>query len=162
MTIAISVMALLIAVSSLIWQVFSWRHSGPRVRVRGCRGVMYDKDKNENHYVAVVASNKGRSSTYVQNFGLTDGNIWMEFNSLPTNDEFAESPALLEPGYQQVRGVKMEEVARFCNTNRIEPEKLQAQVFELDQKFTHNLDSKTIAMVKLYLNKSPGDSISFL
>lgn len=162
MAIAISVMALLISTTSLIWQVFSWKHSGPRVKVCGCRGVMYDNNKNETHYIAVVASNKGRSSTYVQNFGLTDGNIWMELDSLPMNDEFAESPALLEPGYQQVRGVKMEDVAQFCNTNRIEPSKLQAQVFELDQKFTRSLDNKTISMIELYLNRCPGDSISFL
>jgi hypothetical protein len=63
---ALSALALPVALTSLGWQVLSWRRSGPRVSVTARAAVTGGGDG----LVALEATNSGRLATVVQNCGF--------------------------------------------------------------------------------------------
>jgi hypothetical protein len=68
LTLCISVLALAVSIGVLIWQIISWRRSGPRVRVTRIQGIGGTPDGL--WFVGVKAENSGRLGTEIQQFGF--------------------------------------------------------------------------------------------
>lgn len=66
----LSVLALLVSISSILWQIYSWRRTGPRVTVRAQHAFLAPYAGDLVPMVSITATNKGRSSTQVQGFGF--------------------------------------------------------------------------------------------
>ena len=67
LTLALSVLPLLMSGLSLGWQMVSWRRSGPRVKVKNINGV---GGIPVVHVVGIQATNEGRLGTEVTGFGF--------------------------------------------------------------------------------------------
>lgn len=65
LTLCLSVLALTVSVTALIWQMISWKRSGPRVRVSSLMGVA-----GTVPFVSVENTNAGRMATEVNQLGF--------------------------------------------------------------------------------------------
>ena len=65
LTLCLSVLALIVSVTALIWQVVSWRRSGPQVRVSSRVGVA-----DTVPFVSIEITNAGRMATEVNQLGF--------------------------------------------------------------------------------------------
>lgn len=64
-TMCLSVLALTVSVTALIWQVVSWRRSGPQIRVSSRVGVA-----DTVPFVSIEITNAGRMTTEVNQLGF--------------------------------------------------------------------------------------------
>ncbi|MEE2852230.1 MAG: hypothetical protein VX424_06200 [Actinomycetota bacterium] len=73
LTLCISGLAFVLSVISVVWQVVSWRRSGPRIKVKRIHGI--GGPPQGVWLIGVQAENSGRLGTQVQQFGfqLPDG-----------------------------------------------------------------------------------------
>jgi hypothetical protein len=105
LTLCISVLALAVSMGVLIWQIVSWRRSGPRVRVIWFQGTYSPPWAKKSRsaagavgFIEVRAENFGRLGTEVQAFGfqLPDGQFIhasSDYKGVPV-----ELPKALPPG----------------------------------------------------------------
>ncbi|OMC42373.1 hypothetical protein A5744_15805 [Mycobacterium sp. IS-1264] len=68
LTLCISSLALAVSIGVLIWQIISWRRSGPRLRVVRIQGI--GGTARGVWFIGVQAENSGRLGTQVQTFGF--------------------------------------------------------------------------------------------
>lgn len=113
----VSVLALLVAAASLVWQVTSWRRSGPRVKVETANSFpVFDRlDGGRDlgdHHVEVKAYNRGRAPVTLTAWGLqlpggrtaiSRGTAWS-----------APMPHRLEPGAEAGWHLPADEVRAVC------------------------------------------------
>jgi hypothetical protein len=71
-TLTVAVLALVLSVISVGWQVWTWRGSGPRVKVTANQAVILPVGSDP--YVSVTAANTGRSATTVAMWGFDGPN----------------------------------------------------------------------------------------
>jgi hypothetical protein len=69
LTLCIALLALAVSGGALIWQIVSWRRSGPRVRVVRIQGIGVGT-LDPTWFIGVQAKNSGRLETEVQQFGF--------------------------------------------------------------------------------------------
>jgi hypothetical protein len=84
-------------VPSLIWQVYTWRASGPKIEVTSANGfpTYPDGHLGEHHFV-VTAVNHGRAAATVTGWGLRlpDNSNMVMMNPIPLSTPL---PAVVEP-----------------------------------------------------------------
>lgn len=69
LTLCLSVLALMLSITALAWQVISWRRSGPRLRVVTTQGIV-GSPPNGCWFIAVEISNTGRLATEISQVGF--------------------------------------------------------------------------------------------
>ncbi|WP_205474450.1 hypothetical protein [Nocardioides sp. SYSU D00038] len=96
MSIAISLVALSLSVVSLAWQAWSWKNSGPVIKVNVSNAVTDAVTGTAEHYVVVEAVNKGRAAATITGwgFGMPDGGNVHKMVPLRISDPI---PHRLEP-----------------------------------------------------------------
>jgi hypothetical protein len=96
---AIAIVALVLSIASLSWQMITWSRSGPKVVVRATPGITVGSLENVEH-VAIIVTNEGRAAATISSVGftMTTGQQLVSVGSyiLP-----AELPKRLEPGGDQ-------------------------------------------------------------
>jgi hypothetical protein len=122
LSLIISTCALMGAAISIGWQIYTWRHNGPRVTVKAAHaftvGPIGDQD-----LIAITAANDGRASTIVHQFGfkLPDDQIFVQWTSeLPV-----ELPAELKAGGEVSYYFSREGLQQFIAENSLEPKDFQ-------------------------------------
>jgi hypothetical protein len=65
LTLCLSVLALLVSITALVWQVISWRRNGPRVRVASKWGFA-----GATPFISIEITNAGRMATEVNQLGF--------------------------------------------------------------------------------------------
>jgi hypothetical protein len=113
----VSVLALVVAASSLVWQVISWRRSGPQVKVETANSFpVFDEPGGRrdlgDHHVEVKAYNGGRAPVTLTAWGLqlpggrtaiSRGTAWS-----------SPMPHRLEPGAEAGWHMSADEVRAVC------------------------------------------------
>jgi hypothetical protein len=66
----VSILALLLAATSLGWQVYSWRRTGPAVKVTVDNAIPVGIPGVPDHLLQVTATNHGRGPTTVMGWGF--------------------------------------------------------------------------------------------
>jgi hypothetical protein len=98
LTLCLSLVALAVSVGALLWQITSWKRSGPRIRVASTVGYVAADLPLDLGFVAVEARNSGRMATEVEQFGwqLPDGRtLQSPYNVL---GQLVQLPMQLAPG----------------------------------------------------------------
>jgi hypothetical protein len=91
----ISICALIGSAISIVWQIYTWRHNGPRVTVKAAHAVTAGPIGRQD-FIAITAANDGRASTIAHQFGfkLPNDRIFVQ----PLSELPVELPAELKPG----------------------------------------------------------------
>jgi hypothetical protein len=121
LSLIISICALLGSAVSIAWQVYTWRHNGPRVTVKAAHAVTVGP-MGDHHLIAITAANKGRASTMAHQFGfkLPNDQIFVQWASeLPL-----ELPAQLGAGDEVTYYFSREGVRRSMLESKLEPKDL--------------------------------------
>jgi hypothetical protein len=66
----VSILAILLAGASLGWQVYSWRRTGPTVKVTVDNAIQVGDPRLPDHLLQVTATNHGRGPTTVTGWGF--------------------------------------------------------------------------------------------
>jgi hypothetical protein len=107
---------------SIAWQIYTWRHNGPRVTVKAAHGVNVGP-MGRQYFIAITATNKGRASTMAHQFGfkVPDDQIFVQWTSeLPL-----ELPAELKAGGEVTYYFSRDGLERFTAKNSLKPNDLQ-------------------------------------
>ncbi|OZF28352.1 hypothetical protein CH296_19725 [Rhodococcus sp. 14-2496-1d] len=119
-TLIISCLALLTALGSIGWQIYSWRRNGPKVEVSAHLGFV--TGPGGQNFIAIEATNSGRLETMVQSFyfQLPEGRTLQ-----PTGSYIKTTvlPARLSPGDQ---------VSYYFNPNDIDQQLASAGLTRSD------------------------------
>ncbi|ROR89335.1 hypothetical protein [Nocardioides aurantiacus] len=96
MTTVIALIALGLSLVSLAWQAWSWKRTGPVVKVQVTNAITDAVTGEPEHYVEVDAVNKGRSATTIMGWGFSmpDGGNVHQMNPLRISEKI---PFRLEP-----------------------------------------------------------------
>ncbi|GAA1838030.1 hypothetical protein ACFFOM_18565 [Microlunatus capsulatus] len=97
LSVIFSSFALLASAISIGWQVYTWRHNGPRVVVKPSTGITWGPMGNHK-ILTITATNEGRASTMALSFGweLPDKQVLIDPNGSYLNP--VALPAELAPG----------------------------------------------------------------
>jgi hypothetical protein len=68
LSLIISTCALMGAAISIAWQIYTWRHNGPRVTVKAAHAVTAGP-MGRHHLIAITAANDGRAPQWRTNSG---------------------------------------------------------------------------------------------
>jgi hypothetical protein len=66
---ATAIVALVLSVASLSWQVVSWSRAGPKVVVQATPGITIGSLGNEN-FIAIIVTNEGRAAATIGSVGF--------------------------------------------------------------------------------------------
>lgn len=123
LSLIISTCALMGAAISIGWQIYTWRHNGPRVTVKAQHGVTWGP-MGRHDLISITATNGGRADTMVHQFGfkLPNGQIFVEFESYLKP---VELPAELGAGGEVSYFFSRERLQRAAAENNLEPQDLQ-------------------------------------
>lgn len=74
----VALVGVVIASASLAWQVYSWRRTGPALKVSASNALVASGPRTGVNLIQVKAVNRGRSSLQVTGWGfqLPDGSAW--------------------------------------------------------------------------------------
>jgi hypothetical protein len=109
----VAILALLASIASLAWQVYSWRRSGPHVKVTVSNAIpMFDHGPGE-HHIDVTAANRGRAATTVLSWGFS---LPGDQSVVVTNASnwSAPLPHRLEPGSEASWSVEAAEIRQVA------------------------------------------------
>lgn len=120
MTLIVSVLAIILSAVALGWQVYSWKHNGPKTKISADSGIAFGP-LGDFEILSFSVSNKGRASTQISSvdFLRSDGGGIVAL--FPTAFMQGSFPIDLKPGQQESLLVRLDEVARICAENRIDP-----------------------------------------
>jgi len=92
----VAILALVLSVLSIGWQAWTWKNSGPVVKVRVFNAVTDAATGEAENYLAVEAVNTGRAAATVTGWGirLPDGGSIHKLHPLPISSTL---PHRLEP-----------------------------------------------------------------
>lgn len=93
----VSCLAILISLGTLGWNIYSWHHTGARLKVRATSLFTSHPIGGKAKYLAIEAINTGRTATTVTGFGfkIPSGEFLLLMESaIPT----ANVPSRLDPG----------------------------------------------------------------
>lgn len=97
MTTSIALVALGLSVLSLAWQAWTWRNSGPVVRVEVSNAITDAVTPGEaEHFVAVDVFNSGRAATSITGWGIAMQGAGNMYVTRPPRIS-ASLPSRLEP-----------------------------------------------------------------
>jgi hypothetical protein len=82
LSLIISTCALMGAAISIAWQIYTWRHNGPRLSVKAAHAVTVGPIGRQD-LIAITAANTGRASTMAHQFGfkLPNDQIFVQWAS---------------------------------------------------------------------------------
>ena len=124
----VSIVALVLSIGSLSWQVWSWRRSGPVVRVTVSNIVpTYQGQGTGDWHTAVTATNTGRAATTVTTwaFELPNGHNSFTIYPVPIS---APLPFRLEAHASASWYVPTQELMTMCAENHVDHKELRAWV----------------------------------
>lgn len=109
----LSIVALIVGAASLMWQVISWKRSGPVVGVTATQSLPIFDHGPLDWYVAVTAQNSGRAPVTVTGWGLRfpDGQTFVMVRNLPWS---APLPHRLDAGAEGSWMIPTDEVKKEC------------------------------------------------
>lgn len=122
LTLVISVVAALLSMLALGWQIYSWRRSGPRVSVTAQHAITLDESGTE--LVSVTATNAGRLQTVIHEFGfeMPDRRKFVELQSFVP----IALPADLPPGGSVSFYFIREKLSRSAEDEGVHPTQLRS------------------------------------
>lgn len=91
-----SILAVVLSAVSIAWQAWSWRRSGPVLRVTAAASVVGTSDDDVEHFVSVTVANTGRAAATVEGWGfnLRNGGDYVVLRPPPFS---ARVPTRIEP-----------------------------------------------------------------
>lgn len=95
---ALAVLGAFTGIAALVWQIFTWRRLGHRVRVSAGYSIMiYGDVPGDDDQVCISARNEGTSAVTVTNWGIrvANGEHAQKVRPFPGSDT---TPHRLEPG----------------------------------------------------------------
>lgn len=114
-TLALAILGVALALASLLWQAWTWMHDGPIVKLETLNHFPAYGDQIGEALVALKVSNRGRSATTIESWGLelpggsslfvTDQPAW--FTRLPHRLE-PHSSIDLRISHEDIRRVAQE------------------------------------------------------
>jgi hypothetical protein len=123
----LSITAIVVAGASLMWQIVTWRQSGPVVTVRARTAMPTYGDRVGDPHVHVTAANTGRSPVTVKNWGLR---LPDDRHMMITEQESwsASLPYRLEPGADASWFVPTRAIVDACERQGVRYQDLIAYV----------------------------------
>lgn len=91
-----SILAVVLSAVSIAWQAWSWRRSGPVLRVTTAASVAAVSDDHVEHFVSVSVANTGRAAATVEGWGFRLPN-GMDYVVLRPPPFSAQVPMRVEP-----------------------------------------------------------------
>lgn len=127
MTLALSIIATVLGIINLSWNVFTWRMNGPHVKVKVVNAFPTYGGEVGDHFLGIQANNKGRSPVTINNvyFEMPTGeNLFA--TSLPNFS--AKLPHRLEAGSSATWYILADQVREICAQRGWAFDQLQAWV----------------------------------
>ncbi|TQL70386.1 hypothetical protein FB381_4316 [Nocardioides albertanoniae] len=112
--------AALVAVGNVFWNVYSWRHTGARLQVKATSFVFADFLTSDQWFVAIEATNKGRTATTVTALGfeIPKGGVMILTEPAVRIDRL---PKRLEPGETVIYPVSPDDVRKAATAQDVDP-----------------------------------------
>lgn len=122
LTLVISVVAAFLSMLALGWQIYSWLHSGPRVKVTAQHGFALGGSDLE--FVSITATNSGRLQTVIHEFGfeVPGRRRFVEFQSFVP----IKLPADLPPGGSVSFYFERQRLRRSAEDEGVHPTQLRS------------------------------------
>ncbi|WP_291474285.1 hypothetical protein [Corynebacterium sp.] len=122
-TLVISGVAIVLSAFALVWQVVSWRRSGPRITVQADSGISIGP-MGTFEILTFTVSNEGRASTQVRtvDFVRSDGEGMIAIFPEAFLDK--KPPLDLQPGFQETLVLRLDAIAKTLSEKGISPQSL--------------------------------------
>lgn len=123
-TLIISGVAIVLSAIALVWQIFSWRRSGSRTIINADSGISWG-GMGTFEIMSFAVSNRGRAPTQVSSVDFVRAGGKGTVTFFPDAFLQGKFPLDLQPGRQETLVVRLDELARICADNHINPSELK-------------------------------------